>query len=215
MNPELKKIIEERANKLPAKVMAAIKSVLWVEKMIQIAKNNNLSEEKETLFITETTLLVFGIESPTKYPGNLGERVGLDDGTVIKIAKEVNEQIIMPITKMVEENNSEQKKETVPEKKPEPIAPTSAPPASASDSAKAMPNKQGSGMAMEIPPANLPMVEKGEIAHSVPHVEQAKAQHVQPARQDPVSVKPEPKVNVPLPDYRYPEGRDPYREPLV
>ena len=27
-------------------------------------------------------------------------------------------------------------------------------------------------------------------------------------------VKPEPKVSAPLPDYRYPDGQDPYREPL-
>lgn len=61
----------------------------------------------------------------------------------------------------------------------------------------------------EIPPVNLPMVERGEVAHDVPHVEQPKAQPVQPARQDLAGPK------VPLPDYRYEEGKDPYREPLA
>ena len=64
----------------------------------------------------------------------------------------------------------------------------------------------------EIPPANLPMVEEGEVAHTIPHV--------QPARQDLAGsdlagsqIKSEPKVS--LPDYRYEGGKDPYREPLV
>ena len=45
----------------------------------------------------------------------------------------------------------------------------------------------------------LPMVEKGEVAHVVPHVE----------------VKLEkPKPIASIPDYRYPSGNDPYRESL-
>ncbi|MDP3874912.1 MAG: hypothetical protein Q8Q22_00110 [bacterium] len=52
----------------------------------------------------------------------------------------------------------------------------------------------------EIAPTNLPMVEKGETAYSVPHVEQPNASPAQP--------------KVPLPDYRYQDGKDPYREPL-
>jgi len=46
-------------------------------------------------------------------------------------------------------------------------------------------------------PHNLPMVEKGEVAHSVPHVELA-------------PVSPKPGFN-----HHYPDGNDPYREPLV
>lgn len=42
---------------------------------------------------------------------------------------------------------------------------------------------------------NLPMVEPGEVAHDVPHVEK-------------------PKI-VAVPDYRYPDGKDPYHEPLA
>ena len=47
---------------------------------------------------------------------------------------------------------------------------------------------------------NLPMVEEGEVAHSVPHVEESKP--IEPTKAS-------------LPDYRYSEGKDPYREPLV
>ncbi len=57
----------------------------------------------------------------------------------------------------------------------------------------------------EIPPANLPMVEEGEVAHDAPQIEpKALSQET----------KPELKVNASLPDYRYESGKDPYREPL-
>ena len=47
----------------------------------------------------------------------------------------------------------------------------------------------------------LPMIEEGEKVHDVPHV-------------DTVPSRPEEKPKTPLPDYRYPDGTDPYREPL-
>ena len=70
------------------------------------------------------------------------------------------------------------------------------------------------------PPTNLPMVEpafaqgsvmvkKGEVAHSVSHIEQP----TPPKPPVPVPTKTEPE-KVSLPDYRYPGGKDPYREPL-
>ncbi|MGB3922002.1 MAG: hypothetical protein WBL19_01805 [Minisyncoccia bacterium] len=55
--------------------------------------------------------------------------------------------------------------------------------------------------------AALPMVEEGEKVHDAPHVEAAPTQPAPQAR-------PEPKIKTPLPDYRYPDGTDPYREPL-
>ena len=60
----------------------------------------------------------------------------------------------------------------------------------------------------EIPPANLPMVEKGEVVHDVPHVELT-TENQRPAVQEQLK-----KDTVSLPDYRYPDGKDPYREPL-
>ncbi len=102
MDTDVKKIIEERIKKLPTHVVSVIKNVPWLEKMKEIARNNSLSLEKESLFIIETTLLVLGIETPKKYPVNLSEKVRLDDEAVVKIAKEVDEKILKPIEKMIE-----------------------------------------------------------------------------------------------------------------
>jgi hypothetical protein len=56
----------------------------------------------------------------------------------------------------------------------------------------------------EIRPINLPMVESGEVVHDVPHVEPAIST---------ITIKQESRA--PLPDYRYPDNKDPYREPLL
>jgi len=65
--------------------------------------------------------------------------------------------------------------------------------------------------APEIPPVNLPMVEQNEGVHDVPHVEPTTDN-----RQSTTStIKQEPQPQVPLPNYRYPNNKDPYREPLV
>lgn len=70
----------------------------------------------------------------------------------------------------------------------------------------------------EIPPTNLPMVEKGEVAHEVPHVEQPVITPTTPIP-PPSTTPPQPQTKLEpkasLPDYRYPGGKDPYREPLV
>ncbi len=55
----------------------------------------------------------------------------------------------------------------------------------------------------EIPSHNLPMIEKGEVVHDVPHTVDSK-QYIVNGKE---------KMKVPLPDYRY-DGKDPYREPI-
>lgn len=86
-------------------------------------------------------------------------------------------------------------------------------------------NKTTKTVAPETTPANLPMVEPGEVVHSVPHVEpnpsttlpQQSSGQVgasnPPVPTTPAQIKPE-QPNVSIPDYRYDGGKDPYREPL-
>ncbi|MEX2013723.1 MAG: hypothetical protein WD897_02305, partial [Parcubacteria group bacterium] len=68
----------------------------------------------------------------------------------------------------------------------------------------------------EIPLEMHPMIEKGEMAHDIPHVEQTTDNRQPPVeKREPNSPEPPKKEAVKLPDYRYPDGKDPYREPLV
>lgn len=65
---------------------------------------------------------------------------------------------------------------------------------------------------------DLPMVEDGEVAHTVPHdakLDAMPAAPAGPAKLRPHSDTPVEKSGLKTPDYRYPGGADPYREPLA
>lgn len=84
---------------------------------------------------------------------------------------------------------------------------------------KAKDFKAKNSKSLEISPQNLPMIEKGEVAHDVPHEEpkiEAKPTIVpQTAPEAPkVEVKQEEPLAPPRPAYSYPGGKDPYREPI-
>lgn len=74
--------------------------------------------------------------------------------------------------------------------------------------------KQKSSVAVssipEVPPTNLPMVEKGEVAHDV----KPQAAEVGSMKNGVRKDGEKPKI-ASTPDYRYGNGKDPYREPLV
>ena len=106
MNSEIQKIIEERIKKLPSNVVVALENVPWMNKIKNIAEGNNFDKERGRSFMIETTILILGIESPMKYLTNLAEKVRLNNDAVVRISEEVDKQIITPILKMVEKNES-------------------------------------------------------------------------------------------------------------
>lgn len=57
---------------------------------------------------------------------------------------------------------------------------------------------------LEIAPEIHPVIEPREVVHEVPHVESKQTSNLQTSKPQTVSV----------PDYRYPKGKDPYREPI-
>lgn len=70
----------------------------------------------------------------------------------------------------------------------------------------------------QIPPTNLPMVEEGEVAHTVDSRQYIvdSEQKIVDSRQEIVDGEKQEteKPRISLPDYRYPNDKDPYREPL-
>ncbi len=170
-------LIEERLNEMPPEITRAIQSVPWIKKAEAIAQSHRLDEEKTESLLTETALVVLGIESPENYPENLASQVALDNETVIAIAKEVELEIMNPIFEMIENNPNQ---ENITPSKPQ----------------------------MD---SNLPMIEEGEVAHDVPHVES-----LQPTTSIPLQdLKPDKSETNPAPKYTYQGGQDPYREPLA
>ncbi|MDO8569317.1 MAG: hypothetical protein Q7R89_00820 [bacterium] len=197
----------QKINEVIEKSPQETKDLLFSDEIGQflqdIAQQNNLDEETSFKLVDEVGYLILGLKERSSFKNTLGN-IGIPKTAVLSIIQEVSKKIFAELDK-IETNKMEPPQNITPsipnitnestittsETKPEPVTKTSVP---------------------EIPPTNLPMVEKGEVAHNV-------APAVQPARQDlagshTVESKPEPKVKAPLPDYRYPDGQDPYREPL-
>lgn len=161
---ETNKLIEEQFKRLPSNLQQAVNTVPWKALVQEIGKANVLDAEQIASLEQETMFIIYGFENPKDYISNITKNIGISEDAAYTIAESVADKIFNPILQKSEELEKPN------EKKFEPVTSTFVP---------------------EIPPVNLPMVEKGEVAHDI---------------------KPQ---KVSLPDYRYEEGKDPYREPLA
>ncbi|MDO8728870.1 MAG: hypothetical protein Q7K26_03140 [bacterium] len=190
---ETDKLIEEQVKTLPLNLQQAINAMPWKALVQEIGKANALNAEQIASLEQETMFIIYAFESPIDYITNITREVKVTEDVASNVAESVADKIFDPIFKKSEELA-----------KPVSIPPTSA---------------QGSGRAMEIPPITLPMVETGEVAHTVDSKQYAVDRKLEPTPIAPVpkplpETKPEPKINASVPDYRYQDGKDPYREPL-
>lgn len=157
--------------KLPPEIQDLVMSNETTELITNAIKEIGLSEEQANLADSEILHTLFCLQSLDDTINNIAKLNNGGANDLLKLKSTIQDNILNKYKIDI--------KEFIDTNKSESIAPTSVP---------------------EIPPINLPMVERGEVAHDVPHVEH------------PPEIKPEPKA--PLPDYRYPDGKDPYREPL-
>jgi len=173
---EIDKLTEDQYKTLPPNLQRAIKAVPWKTIVRDIGKTNLLSVEQTVSLEQETMLVIYGFENPRNYLSNLAREVGIDQEKATLIANVVSERVLSVIDEKV--NGMTNINNQVIEQSFTPIT------------------------VPEIPPTTLPMIEKGETAHDVPHSE-------------PTINQEQPKAEkVSLPDYRYPDGQDPYREAL-
>jgi hypothetical protein len=183
---EEKKIIpEEKLKTLPEAMQKAINIVPWKSSVKEIALLNRLGLEQVASVERETMSVIFGLSSPDDYVKSIIRETGIDEKTAAAIAGAVKVKIFDAIARKAEELEKQG---------PEQIA--------------SVPAVSSSSLP-EIAPNNLPMVEKGETAHDVPHLEQTSD-----GKQPMPPIKQEPPAQQPPPDYRYPNNKDPYREPL-
>lgn len=182
---ETDKLIEEQLKTLPPNLQQAVNAVPWKNLVQEIGRDNTLNAEQITALEQEMMLVIYGFENPQDYIVNLVREVGVSEDVAYTIAESVANKIFDPILKKSEELVR--------------VVPVSVP---------------------EIAPVNLPMVEEGEVAHDVKSEARSKNQESgmgMQKREAGIKKQEEVKIEqskVPLPDYRYTEGKDPYREPL-
>lgn len=222
---DIKAITEEQLQKLPPEVADAIGSIPWRERVGQIAAIHLLSEEETAALEVEVGIVVLGIEPSDQFPENVSENIGLSNEIVEKITEEIDEQIIKPILDLVDHPKTAPRTT----KKVLPVETSASEPIVITHETKqealqelgrreeVVKKKASVSATPEVAPHNLPMVEKGEAVHDVPHVEvkETPKSVFEPVKTVPLNeIKPEKPPQVGIPDYRYPGGKDPYREPM-
>lgn len=201
MENDTDKLIKEQLDTLPESLQRAIASVPWKTLVQQIGKENSLSTEQLESLERETMFIIYAFEPIEDYTANLMREIQIDESLATTIAEMINEKIFEVIALKVEGAEKEKSSN-------EPIIITNE---TKVDAMKELNRRSEEIQKMQAPLVEIrkdihPMIEKGEVAHEVPHVEQS---FVPPTPEPKSEVKPVTQV----PDYRYPKGKDPYREP--
>lgn len=188
---ETNQLIENQKKTLPPKLVEAIETIPWEPSLQKIGVENNLTADQIEILKRETMLVLYGFENPINFTENIAREVGLTEMIAASISDLIWQRVMEPINQKADDENSAETKyaQIVPE------------------------------IATEI----HPVIKEGEIVHDVTHVESTidnkqlvERQPLQSTSeiQHPASKPSEPEKKVSLPDYRYPKGTDPYREPL-
>jgi len=196
---EENKLIKEQLEIAPLEIKKILVEGKWSATIKELAQKYSLAKDQLVSLENEVLFVLLGMELGRNLSENLKANTGLDDQKTIEISKEIYEKILKSVEQFlptdVEREIIETKKEG-----PSPAVP-------------------------EVPPANLPVLEPdfaketiavkvGETAHNIPHVEIPNPKpQITDSNQNPIS-KPQTPVS-PLPNTKYPGGKDPYREPIA
>lgn len=166
----------------------------------EIAQKHKLNDEQRLSLGDEITMRLMGITTRNAFPENLKNRLQIKDEEILTILEDINSKILSKISEKVSIAQEEYSQTKIKN--------------NLSDMTNT-PNQEEptETTSIEIPPANLPMIEPGEVSHDTkpqmtPPVVETKPTISQPAQKPSAPVPPKP-VNI-----HYPTGQDPYREPL-
>ncbi len=104
MTEKLKQRSREEILKLPKEAQEAINAINWANISEEIGKKYLSNENEINNFQVETLLILTGIEDAQDYALNIEREVGTSKTEAEKIADEVFEKILKPITETLEDN---------------------------------------------------------------------------------------------------------------
>ncbi len=97
MDTETQQQIKERLESLPLPIQQAISSADVGNKIISIAKKNNLLMDQVDKLYMEVFLAMLGIESFDNLTNNIEKNVGVMPATALAMEKDINDEILIPI----------------------------------------------------------------------------------------------------------------------
>lgn len=177
---ETDKLIAEQLRKLPSPLQKAIEVVPWKSSIKEIALSNNVPLDKIDAVEQETLVVVYEFDDPANYISNLVTQAGLEEGVAISIAETAAEKIFKKIYELADQNEAQEAQKSV--LSPGPINKKEI----AEQLAQRVQAAKQGGVrpAISIAPSNLPMAEKGKVAHDVPPLKPTVEKPVQPEQKE-------------------------------
>jgi len=97
MTEKLKEIINREITKLPKEAQNAIGSLDWTNITEKIGKQNLLTESETNTLITETLIILAGLEEVNSFAINIEDGAGVSKEEAEKIAREISLEVLTPI----------------------------------------------------------------------------------------------------------------------
>lgn len=236
MDQETQKLIDEQFLKLPKNFQEAISSIPWEKTIDETLSSISLTSEQKESAKRETILVIYGFDDPASYLKNLINEAGIPPKDALFIAEKASGNIFETLFNKAQEFEKN--------KSDDPVIITAETKKAVMQelSQRVEAARQGGASVkpkvLEIAPEIHPMVKKGEVAHEVPHVEipvpepkpaitpmpepviaepipEPTLQNPKPAEPTPQNPMPADKKPPTPANRHYPDGLDPYREPLA
>ena len=194
-----KEIIKKIYRNLPDELRAIVATPETAIINDTLAKENKLNREKRLALGDEITMRLLGVTTKDNFKESLKHRLQINDEVVEIILGAINSNMLSKIpekTLKAQEEYAQEKLKTIS------LGPKEEIPTETPDLESLPPTKSSE---LEIPPANLPMIEPGETAHDPkPFTFSERTESVAK------TATPNPQAK-PVLGY---SGKDPYREPL-
>lgn len=120
ISPEL---VQNKLDAVPEDVREQVTSEEVAQTLTEIGKSHALHIDQQGILDEETLYIMLGVENPDNFIGTLQNRLGIDEGKAISIARDINEKVFLRIRQSLMAMHEEEKEA---EEAPAP-APTSAP----------------------------------------------------------------------------------------
>ena len=104
MTEKLKQTIKEEVGKLTKENQEVINAFGWENIAEEIGKKYLLTESEINDLQVETLLVLVGLQDPDEYAQNVESNIGTSKAEAEKIANEVMQKILIPITNLLLEN---------------------------------------------------------------------------------------------------------------
>lgn len=219
------KIIREQLNLATSPIKEIVKNRPWYSTLQEIKVMNNLTEDQITNVENEIIFVLLSMELLSNFSQNIQSQADLSKSQADEISNSLYENLF---------KNLEQYLPSEIETKPQPqergssqpiiITPETKKAVIAELSQRVEAAKVAGGTIKPVAPS-LPMVEPGEVAHEVPHVEkvvepepikiETKVEVPLPKPVEPVNTEEKKKPEINFPKSGYEDGKDPYREPIA